>query len=294
MNVEFKNKTNTAVKLRSWSEGSYTNAIVSETKRYPYIKDLGEVPPSPWYQGKLIGDSDATITRTEALRITRGGYVSQGLALDDNYYYVFNSSDRCVRINRETKEEELFTYTSGSLGHANSATYCYENRYIYVVKPGGSSDNSGIAIIDTSDMSYKGDIAYGDIKDHDGNSIVPLAIAYEPYNQQFYITGGVSINVYDLEFNNVKTGSLDTTDKGTSTGQGCGADEKYIYTIRSKVDGSSTKNQIRIHNMSDEYIKTITIGTSEPEDMAIDFKTGEYFVNYYATNTILIDKITVS
>lgn len=87
MNVEFKNKTKNAVKLRSWSEGAYTNAIVSETKRYPYIKDAGGEQPTPvrptipdgyWqfktttpYKYFIIGTDDSTASDPYVYRLCR-------------------------------------------------------------------------------------------------------------------------------------------------------------------------------------------------------------------------------
>lgn len=299
MNVEFKNKTKTAVKLRSWSEGAYTNAIVSETKRYPYIKDTGEVPPTP--SEPKLGDINVTHSIAEISNI-RQSSINQGFTMDSTKFYSFTSSDNrygavIPRSNPTTITKKV---VPSGMGHQNGATYCWEDGYIYIIIPADRYDEKGIAVYNPADNTLVKTIEYGTILDMNGDPVIPSGIAYDKPNNRFIVRQTLAddsayILTYDYEWNCLTQISYSEASLTSGIGQNMGFDGKYFYILRAKVGGVTGANELRAFNYeTGEYSKTITLSGYECEDMEYDWETNTYYVSYYQPSYLHIDEITIS
>lgn len=209
-------------------------------------------------------------------------FVAEGICCDDTYFYVSDSNVPSVMRLRKDDFTRFgkYSFTVAQIEHANGIVID-SNGGLWTTQNTSTTGTKGMAHINSSDMSWAGET--GRLKDINGNYVATLSPAYNHTNGHFYTTGGVTCYEWDAEWNPVRTFALDTTARpATSTGQGCACDGQYIYTVRSKVGGDSTKNIIRIHDLNGNYIGTINCkGTHEAEDLAYDAVQDRMYIVYY-------------
>ncbi len=161
-------------------------------------------------------------------------------------------------------------------GHSNDITYVPEKHVLMVADCTEKDGWAGVHYIDPDTLEY---IEYG---------LLPAGcrgIAYVPSLQQYIVTGSYTHNIYDKDFNHIKTFNCgfprDTT-------QGLYCDGSYIYDSRwGEKDASdhSGQNHLLIHDMDGNFISHGEIhgdpykNSSENENVFIH--NNLFYIGYY-------------
>lgn len=214
--------------------------------------------------------------------VSRTLFVVQGLACDNNFFYVTNSDTPSIlKLDRaDLSNKGNTTYTSAQIGNANCAVLD-GNGNLWVTQATSSTAVGGMALIDTSDMSWVSET--GQLVDKDGNYVSPYVVAYNPSNGHFYSVYLSNAYEWDSNWNAVRSFTFSNTDMpANSTAQGAACDGQYIYTLRGRVGGDTTKNIIRIHDLNGNYIGTINcLQEYQVSDLAYDAVNNKMYLVYY-------------
>ena len=204
--------------------------------------------------------------------------IMQGGGTDGKYaYYALYEDDVSNIYKFDLKSWELVAVSEElPTGHSNDITYVPEENVLMVADCTEKDGWAGVYYIDpdTLELLNYGILPYG-----------CRGLDYSPSLQQYVVTGSYTHNIYDKDFNLIRSFNCgfprDTT-------QGLCCDGRYIYDARwgqySSPDYSGD-NRLIVHGMEGEFISEGIIkgdpcrGTSENENVFI--YDNRFYVGYF-------------
>lgn len=200
----------------------------------------------------------------------------QGGGTDGKYaYYALYNDDEAYIYKFDLETWELVDVSDLlPTGHSNDITYVPEKHVLMVADCTTKDDWKGVNYIDPDTLEL---IKY---------EILPAGsrgLQYIPETQQYIISGGYTHNVYDKDFNFIK--SINCGFQRDTT-QGIYSDGSYIYDARYGDTGESEdsgQNRILIHDFDGNFISEgiICDPVKNSENENVFIHNNLFYVGYY-------------
>ncbi len=221
---------------------------------------------------------DAQFPNTALLVDGDGRDGMQGGGTDGKYAYYALYEDDIANIYKFDLETWELVAVSEALptGHSNDITYVPEKHVLMVADCTEADGWAGVHYIDPDTLEY---IEYG---------ILPYGcrgLDYIPSLQQYVITGSYTHNIYDKDFNLIRSFNCGFPQDTT---QGLYSDGSYIYDSRwgeKNADDHSGQNHLLIHDMEGNFISHGEIHgdpyNNESENENVFIHNNLFYIGYY-------------
>ncbi len=221
---------------------------------------------------------DAQFAGTALLVDGDGRDGMQGGGTDGKYAYYALYEDDIANIYKFDLETWELVDVSEAVptGHSNDITYVPEKNVLMVADCTEADGWAGVHYINPDTLEY---IEYG---------ILPTGsrgLDYIPSLQQYVITGSYTHNIYDKDFNHIRSFNCGFPQDTT---QGLYCDGSYIYDSRwgeKNADDHSGQNHLLIHDMEGNFISHGEIHgdpyNNESENENVFIHNNFFYIGYY-------------